>query len=659
MNEEVFNKSGGSNKGRALRGYQRNPDPHLRQITEKRQQEVHRALKASKGKLRWLGNRDHYNFESSAPHVTSISVCADDDTSKDASDDWPLDEDEEEAMRLGELSKLKGRYAASKKKSYDWEYIHDHASDGLKTEMMRREVYRHSSGRYDRMFPCTKNKSLKLLFQARQKEVYDSITIAGSAGASSPRRRFATSTGSTRTGRSLHSSCRERTGCTEAKSDIFDDEDDHKKPSAFIEEVIRLGEKSMLLESADDQNFGTRKKSSVPQDQYDFDYIWQNRRGIIQEEIDKWDIADANDLMDHFVAECEGKGLLCQSSAKEARKSLVPSSNIKEPRLCKGDKVYALSMCQADDGDYYYPGEIIQVFRQETDASNGFPQEITYLYQIMCDDGDIIAVEEFYVLPQLDYEIWTERWVKTHDRYKEQRKAKGIQSYVDRSSEATDWNATRGWWETDLTGDVRYSSIVSAMRAYDDYYVRGHGEATRKRDLNMPEEWTFSSSSRVAPRPKKSRESDKNRRNPVSISNVTDETDSSRTWSISTRTESLSCSELAPSIARSNTMGGEDRSFDAMARSISAAHRLHRSNKLSTVKSAGSVFLEECNGYLDLLSNEIPSGSEQCQDMLEYQKVQIESLRSLVTAQEESLERLSRSVDKVRGSEERKEGERK
>ena len=191
------------------------------------------------------------------------------------------------------------------------------------------------------------------------------------------------------------------------------------------------------------------------------------------------------------------------------------------------------------------------------------------------------------------------------------------------------------------------------MRAYDDYYVRGHGAATRRSDLNIPEEWTFSSSSRVAPRPKNSRENDKNRRNPVRISNVTDETDSSRTWSISARTESLSCSESAPSVSSSSTLGGEDRSFNAMARSISAAHSLQRSNKLSTVKSAGSVFLEECNGYLDLLSNEIPSGSEQCQDMLEYKKVQTELLRSLISAQEESLERLSRSVDKAHDSEER------
>ena len=375
---------------------------------------MHRALKAKKGKLRWLGNRDYYDSGSSAPRVTSTTVSADDDASKNASDDWPLDEDEEEAMRLGELSKLKGRYSTSKRKLYDWEYIHDHASDSLKAEMMRREVYRHSSGRFDRIFPCTRSKSLKQLFQARQEEVYDSIVTAGSAGASSPRQRFATSTSNARTGRSRRSLHRDSTGCTKAKSDVFDDEDDRNEPSAFIEEVIRLGEKSILLESADDQNSGSRKNSSVPQDQYDFDYIWQNRRGIIQEEIHKWNIADANDLIDHFVAECEGKGILCQSRAKEARKSLVPSSNIKEPRLCKGDKVYALSVCQADDDDYYYLGQIVQVYCQEKDTGDCSSQESTYLYQIMCDDGDIINVEEFYVLPQLDYEIWTERWVKTH-----------------------------------------------------------------------------------------------------------------------------------------------------------------------------------------------------------------------------------------------------
>ena len=140
---------------------------------------------------------------------------------------------------------------------------------------------------------------------------------------------------------------------TKAKSDLFDDQDDGTELSPFIEEVIRLGEKSALLAPADD--------SERPPDEYDFDFIWQNKRGIIQEEINEWDVTECEELMSHFIDEIKGRGLQCLRSSEEAKLSLLPSPSFKEASLQEGDRVYAMYQ---EDGQYcglYFPGQIIRV----------------------------------------------------------------------------------------------------------------------------------------------------------------------------------------------------------------------------------------------------------------------------------------------------------
>ena len=387
----VLTTSGGSKLGRALRGYRGNPNPSLRQITEKRQQDVHQSLK--EGNLQWIGNRDHYKskrFTSRRPNNAVAISNTHAPTRMDVS--FPLDKYEEEAMRLGELSKDHSQKFTAKKGLYDWDYIHDHASDGLKAEMTRREVYRIPGGKIERMFPLYKRKDLKSHFQKRQKEMSRSLNLVaeqnapsaislrgqqgsddlcrsvdsmdsfavGSRQSSSSRFIPASSSfRSNRRKRNAHADLSEKPSCIVAKSDLFDYQDDGTTElGPFIEEVIRRGEKSNLLAPVDDED--------RPNDEYDFDYIWQSKRGVIQEEIDKWDIADANDLIDHFVAECEGKGLSCQRSANETRKSLVPPPSIKEAKLHCGDRVFAM---YPGNGSYY-PGRIVRVYCVAEDENN-------------------------------------------------------------------------------------------------------------------------------------------------------------------------------------------------------------------------------------------------------------------------------------------------
>jgi hypothetical protein len=437
---------------------------------------------------------------------------------------------------------------------------------------------------------------------------------------------------------------------TKAKSDLFDDQDDGTELSAFIEEIIRLGEKSILLAPADDD-------SERPTDAYDFDFIWQNKRGIIREEMFKWDIVECKDLMSHFIDEVEGRGLQCLRSSEEAKQSLLPPPSIKEASLQKGDRVYA--MCQ-EKGKYYglyYPGQIIDVHQRENDESDNIHSDpTTYLYQIKFDDDDMRTVEEFYVFLLKDWEIWTERWDSTHDNYNAQKKAKGIQFYEDKSEGVINWNSKRGWWETELTGDVCYSSIVSAMRAYDDFYVREHGGSTRRQDLNLPEEWTFppNLSQDLHPAPKQSREDDKNKRN--SVSAIVDDSNSSRTGSVSTRTESST--SLSSAFARSSsstTSSSDDRSDSATA--LSALQRLHIVNELSEMKKAAVEEKARYTRILSLMSDALPSHPEVdtrttkvYKRMIEGEKLNMEAMMKSNEAREERLEQLLRTVDEANES---------
>ena len=677
----VLTTSGGSKLARALRGYRCNPNPSLRRITEKRQQDVHWSLKEEH--LQWFGNRDHYKSKrvtSRRTNYTNANVNANAHTRMEDSGvgSPPLDKYEEEAMRLGELSKVHSKKFTAKKGLYDWDYIRDHASDGLKAEMIRREVYRIPGGKIERMFPFYKRKDLKSHFQKKQKEMSRTLNLVAeqnTISATSARAQresvdrsisvdcmnFAagistqsSSSRHTHTPSSFHGHRRRKNARTKlfeepsfivAKSDLFDNQDDGTRDlGPFAEEMIRLGEKSSLLAPLDDVD--------RPNDEYDFDYIWQNRRGIIQEEIDKWDIVDANDLVDHFVAECEGIGLRCQRSAKEARKSLVPSSNIKEAKLHCGDRVFAMY----PGNGCYYPGMVVRVYGVVEDEKKECDD---CFYKVRWDDGDEIEKsEEHYVLPEQDYKIWTERWSSSHEDYDEQKKAKGIQSYVDRSSEATDWNAKRGWWETDLTGDVRYSSIVSAMRAYDDYYVRGHGEATRKRDLNIPEEWTFPASPGLPPTPKQSREDDKNRRNPVS--NIIKVSDSSRNGSISPSVDSNAANEVSEYLSGSSSSSSSERArsicsasgddYSDSAAAFNTVNRLHIMNELSKMKKAAAEEKARYARILGLMDDALPADSMASiayKRMIEGEKLNMDTMCKANAAREERLEQLLRTVDEA------------
>ena len=121
----VLTTSGGSKLARALRGYRCNLNPSLRRITEKRQQDVHRSLKEEH--LQWFGNRDHYKSKrvtSRRTNYTNANVNANAHTRMEDSGvgSPPLDKYEEEAMRLGELSKVHSKKFTAKKGLYDWEY---------------------------------------------------------------------------------------------------------------------------------------------------------------------------------------------------------------------------------------------------------------------------------------------------------------------------------------------------------------------------------------------------------------------------------------------------------------------------------------------------------------------------------------------------------
>ena len=607
------------------------------------------------------------------PTAHSLSSTAYQSSTSNAKGSFFLDEYEGEAMRLGELSKIYGTNVAARRRGfYDWDYIKEHASDRLKEEMKRRQVYDVSHGKIERMFPNCRQSYQKSLFQAKQKEVYKSVVAGRNLSslsrqdASSARTRNSSYHGdedfdkikagtrfstngdkgrlSSSSSRCKHSRGRkipyvevyEESSCTFAKSDLFDDQDDGTELSVFLKEVIHLGEKSTLVAVDDDEEDSYK---SIPPE-YDFDFIWRNKKRVIQEEIVEQDIEDCVDLMRYFTEECRGKGLQCLRKAEEARESLVPPPDIKEARLQCGDRVYAMY----PDDELYYPGRVVRVYCGE-DENN---RSEDCFYQIKFDDGDEIEkIEEYYVLPEQDYKIWTERWVTDHDNYKDELKAKGIQSYVDRSGEATGWNGTRGWWETDLTGDVRYSSIVSAMRAYDDHYVRKNGALTREQDLNMPEEWIFAS-----PVPSQSRETDKKKRYP--IHNITDDdhsdmggSTSSNELSVSFAAKSSPPTSVRARASVSSSIDSEDRS-ESTAGSTNTIHRLQIINELSEMKKAAAEDEDRWTRILNLMDASLPSESCAHKTIIESEKMMLETLcKAHNKAKEERLEQLLRLVDKA------------
>ena len=111
----MLTTSGGSKLGRALRGYRGNPNPGLRQITEKRQKDVHQSLK--EGSLEWLGNQNHYKSKRFTSRRPEVAIAVTNTIANTRLGSYPpLDKYEEEAMRLGELSKLHSKKFTAKRK---------------------------------------------------------------------------------------------------------------------------------------------------------------------------------------------------------------------------------------------------------------------------------------------------------------------------------------------------------------------------------------------------------------------------------------------------------------------------------------------------------------------------------------------------------------
>lgn len=116
-------------------------------------------------------------------------------------------------------------------------------------------------------------------------------------------------------------------------------------------------------------------------------------------------------------------------------------------------------------------------------------------YKIHFDDGDIKqAVRENHILPEEDYQL---------QHLDPNFVLVGVEQVRDPGSNDA-YARERGWFTTKLSGDQVFPSMASAMRHYDEMFVKQKGAKTVRNDLNFPKEWIFFSSSLgMAPEKKK------------------------------------------------------------------------------------------------------------------------------------------------------------
>ncbi|KAL9180597.1 hypothetical protein ACHAXT_011050 [Thalassiosira profunda] len=179
------------------------------------------------------------------------------------------------------------------------------------------------------------------------------------------------------------------------------------------------------------------------------------------------------------------------SGAPPKRKKEVPvSSGVKakgelKPLLKVGQEVVAAwwespEKRRTNSESSWYDGRIRAV--KETDKGSDYGP--VRFYCIDYDDGDELdEVLDIFVMPREDYHLSVER----------EQKPVGVETVVDKFAPADDRYArTIGWYTANIDGeDCSFSLLSEAMRAYDSSVVRRKVEKTRPCDLNLPDEWEW------------------------------------------------------------------------------------------------------------------------------------------------------------------------
>eukprot|EP00984_Skeletonema_dohrnii_P005955 scaffold2112_cov85-Skeletonema_dohrnii-CCMP3373.AAC.4 len=144
---------------------------------------------------------------------------------------------------------------------------------------------------------------------------------------------------------------------------------------------------------------------------------------------------------------------------------------IQKPLFNEGDEVSALR----EEDSKWYPGKVVSY--EEVDSKSRYGT--TRKYQIKFDDGDEGIVEDYNVFRREDC-------VLRHER--EEIEWKGVKNVRDEES-SDGWAKKNGWYAvTTVEGEtLQFSSLFSAMQAYDASVRRHKGSRTKKEDLNLPD----------------------------------------------------------------------------------------------------------------------------------------------------------------------------
>eukprot|EP00984_Skeletonema_dohrnii_P013961 scaffold5845_cov73-Skeletonema_dohrnii-CCMP3373.AAC.3 len=145
---------------------------------------------------------------------------------------------------------------------------------------------------------------------------------------------------------------------------------------------------------------------------------------------------------------------------------------IQKPLFNEGDEVSALW----EEDSKWYPGKVVSY--EEVDSKSRYGT--TRKYQIKFDDGDEGIVEDYNVFRREDC-------VLRHERA--EIEWKGVKNVRDEES-SDGWAKMNGWYAvTTVEGEtLEFSSLFSAMQAYDASVRRHRGAQTKEEDLNLPDD---------------------------------------------------------------------------------------------------------------------------------------------------------------------------
>jgi hypothetical protein len=128
-----------------------------------------------------------------------------------------------------------------------------------------------------------------------------------------------------------------------------------------------------------------------------------------------------------------------------------------------------------EEDNKWYHGKIVSY--EEFDSKSRYGP--TRKYHIRFDDGDEGSTEDYNVFHREDYDLIVKR---------KEMEWKGVKIVKDAESSDV-WAKLVGWYEvTTVEGEtLEFSSLLSAMQAYDASVLRQNGSQTKEDDLNLPD----------------------------------------------------------------------------------------------------------------------------------------------------------------------------